>query len=225
MKYVCIIAIFLVGLTVVPEAVVAQKLSRKERKRLKKEQKKRLKELKKMSAADFQKQQEQNKELAAKASELESQLTSAKNELSKKDAEVKQVKDQVRSLQDELQQAKAEAGAAQENVPVSTNENEDAEYNQGLVFRVQIAAYQNQDLSGYDTSENFMAEDGDDGHQKYTLGNFRDYWEADKFKKYMRAMGVKDAWIIPYRDGGRVPIKDVLEDLRSNNPSSTTSVN
>jgi len=225
MKYVCIVALFLISLTVVPEVVVAQKLSKKERKRLKKEQKKRLKELKKMNPADFQKQQDQNKELAAKASELESELTSAKNELSQKDAKVKQVKDQVRRLQDELQQAKAEASAAQDNVPVAVSTSGDTEYNQGLVFRVQIGAYQNQDLSNYDTSENFTAEDGDDGKQKYTLGNFRDYWEADKFKKYLRAMGVKDAWIIPYRDGGRVPIKDVLEDLRSTNPASTTSVN
>ncbi|MEM6844754.1 MAG: Ezrin/radixin/moesin family protein [Bacteroidota bacterium] len=223
MKYVCIIALFLVGLTVTPELVVAQKLSKKERKRLKKEQKQRLKELKKMNPADFQKQQDQAKELAAKASELESELTSAKNDLSQKDSEIKQMKDQVRRLQDELQQAKAAASAAQENVPVATEG--DTEYNQGLVFRVQIGAYQNQDLSSYDTSENFTAENGDDGKQKYTLGNFRDYWEADKFKKYLRGMGVKDAWIIPYRDGGRVPIKDVLEDLRSSNPSSTTSAN
>ncbi len=223
MKYVCIIALFLVGLTVIPETILAQELSKKERKRLKKEQKKRLKELKKMSAADFQKQQDKTKELAAKASELESQLTSTKNDLSQKDSEIKQMKDQVRRLQDELQQAKAEASSAQENVPVTTSG--DTEYNQGLVFRVQIGAYQNQDLSNYDTSENFTAENGDDGKQKYTLGNFRDYWEADKFKKYLRAMGVKDAWIIPYRDGGRVPIKDVLEDLRSNNPSSAASAN
>ncbi|WKN45172.1 Ezrin/radixin/moesin family protein [Tunicatimonas pelagia] len=224
MKYVCIVALFLVSLTVVPEVVMAQKLSKKERKRLKKEQKKRLKELKKMDPAAFREQQDKTKELAAKASELESELTSAKNELSQKDAEVKQVKDQVRRLQDELQQAKAEANAAQENVPVVAT-NGDAEYNQGLVFRVQIGAYQNQDLSNYDTSENFTEETAGNGVQQYTLGNFRDYWEADKFKKYLRAMGVKDAWIVPYRDGGRVPIKDVLEDLRSNNPSSAASVN
>jgi len=221
MKYACIIALFLFSITAVPEVAVAQKLSKKERKRLKKEKKKRLKELKKMSEADFQKQQEQTRELTAKASELEGELSSVKSQLDKKDSEVKQLKDQVRRLQEDLQQAKAEASTAQENVPMASS---DSEYNQGLVFRVQIGAYQNQDLSSYDTSENFTAEDGDDGKQKYTLGNFRDYWEADKFKKYLRAMGVKDAWIIPYRDGSRVPIKDVLEELRSN-PSSAASVN
>ena len=47
----------------------------------------------------------------------------------------------------------------------------------------------------------------------FTIGVFRDYWEADKFKKYMREMGVKDAWIVPFKDGVRVEIKDVLEGV------------
>ena len=225
MKYVCIIAIFLFSITVVAEVAVAQELTKKERKRLKKEQKKRLKELKSMNPADFQKKEEEAKEFAAKASELEGELSSAKSQLDQKNTEVNQLKDQVRRLQEDLQRARSDASnaqaQAQENVPMASS---DAEYNQGLVFRVQIGAYQNQDLSNYDTSENFTEETTDDGTQRYTLGNFRDYWEADKFKKYLRVMGVKDAWIVPYRDGGRVPIKDVLEDLRSNQ-SSAASVN
>ena len=35
----------------------------------------------------------------------------------------------------------------------------------------------------------------------------------DKIKKYMRDMGVKDAWIVPFKDGQRVDIKDVLEGV------------
>lgn len=220
MKYTCIIALFLFSLVTVPEVAVAQKLSKKERKQLKKEKKKRLKELKSMSATDFQKQQDQTQELTAKANELEGELSSAKSQLEAKDTEVKQLKDEVRRLQSDLQDSQKTSGE-QENVPMASS---DSEYDQGLIFRVQIGAYQNQDLSNYDTSENFTEESNGSGTQLYTLGNFRDYWEADKFKKYLRAMGVKDAWIVPYRDGGRVPIKDVLEDLRSNS-SSAAAVN
>ena len=46
-----------------------------------------------------------------------------------------------------------------------------------------------------------------------TIGIFRDYWEADTFKKYLREMGVKDAWIVPFKDNVRVEIKDVLEGV------------
>ena len=44
-----------------------------------------------------------------------------------------------------------------------------------------------------------------------------------RFKKYMREMGVKDAWIVPYRDGERVEIKDVLEGVVSDKPAGTAN--
>ena len=39
---------------------------------------------------------------------------------------------------------------------------------------------------------------------------FRDYWQADKFKKELRAMGLKDAFVVAFQDGARVPLKTVL---------------
>ena len=213
MKYLCIITLFVMSLAVIPETVVAQKLSKKERKRLKKEQKKRLKQLKKMDAADFQAQQDEQKELMTKANELESELSSVKSELSQKDGQVKQLEEKVRKLEKDLTEAKAMPAEQEQNVPMATSE--DGQYDQGLVFRVQIGAYQNRSLAEYDTSENFTEENGPNNMQMYTLGNFRDYWEADKFKKYLRGMGVKDAWIVPYEDGQRRPIKEVLEQLRN----------
>ena len=91
----------------------------------------------------------------------------------------------------------------------------------GVVFKVQIGAFRNKDLSKYfDNNENFSGENADD-LQKITLGQFRDYWEADTFKKYLREMGVKDAWIVPYKDGVRVPIKDVLEGVVANSPADS----
>ena len=111
MKYLCIIMLFAISLAIVPETVMAQELSKKERKRLKKkqkkEQKKRLKELKKMSAADFQAQQNKQKELMTKASELENELSSAKSKLSEKDGAVKQLEDKVQKLEKALTEAKA----------------------------------------------------------------------------------------------------------------------
>ena len=43
--------------------------------------------------------------------------------------------------------------------------------------------------------------------------NFPTEKQADTFKKYLREMGVKGAWIVAYKDGKRVPIKDVLEGV------------
>ena len=84
---------------------------------------------------------------------------------------------------------------------------------EGVVFKVQIGAFRNRDLQKYlNNSRNFTGEVDEDGVKKYTLGFFADYWEADNFKKYMRELGVNDAWIVTYKQGKRVPIKDVLEN-------------
>lgn len=83
----------------------------------------------------------------------------------------------------------------------------------GRVFKVQIGYFRNKDLSKYfNNHKNFSGEVDPDGSRKYTLGVFRDYWEADNFKKYLREMGVKDAWVVSYKNGKRVNIKDALEN-------------
>ena len=90
------------------------------------------------------------------------------------------------------------------------------EFNTGIVFRVQIGAFKRKDLSSYfNNNPNFGGEVGKDPNdpQRITIGIFRSYWEADTFKRYMRDMGVKDAWIASYRDGKRVEIKDVLDAI------------
>ena len=85
---------------------------------------------------------------------------------------------------------------------------------QGVTFKVQIGAFKNKDLTKYfENNKNFSGDVDSDGTKKYTLGYFNEYWEADTFKKYLREMGVKDAWIVPYKEGKRLNIKDVLEGV------------
>ena len=63
----------------------------------------------------------------------------------------------------------------------------------------------------FENNKNFSGEVDEDGTKKYTLGEFTDYWEADRFKKYLREMGVKDAWIVAYKDKKRLNMKEFLE--------------
>jgi hypothetical protein len=87
-----------------------------------------------------------------------------------------------------------------------------SEKTKGVVFKVQIGTFKNKDLSKYfENNKNFSGEVDEDGTKKYTLGEFTDYWEADRFKKYLREMGVKDAWIVAYKDKKRLNMKEVLE--------------
>jgi hypothetical protein len=89
-------------------------------------------------------------------------------------------------------------------------------YIKGLVFKVQIGAYKKRDLGdvleGEGPKEVFEQERSA-GINMYTLRHFRDYWKANQFKKELRAMGLKDAWIVAFKDGKRIPLKDVLQEI------------
>ena len=203
MKKFTTLFILILGLAVSFDAM--SQLSKKE----KKEWKKRVKSL----------TAEQYKSLIDENKGLKSQIAKLNDELSTNDAANKERKDQIAQYEAQMKEMRKQmatnAKKAKEGVTTSrssmTKKRPDVK---GIAFKVQIGAFQNKDLSKYlDKSDSFFGEVGEDGLMRYTLGVFRDYWEADTFKKYMREMGVSDAWIISYRDGVRVPIKEVLENI------------
>jgi outer membrane murein-binding lipoprotein Lpp len=150
-------------------------------------------------------------------STLTAQVKQLQSSISDKDARIAELEDQLSQIRGQLTAARAEIAQLKEAGPVINP----MDFSKGVVFKVQIGAFKNKDLSKYfDNNPNFGGEaaGGEKAEQKLTIGIFRDYWEADTFKKYMREMGVKDAWIVPYRDGQRVEIKDVLEGVVGDKP-------
>ncbi len=140
-------------------------------------------------------------------SALKTQVSTLNKQVSDKNTRIAELEDQLSRMRGELTSAKAELAQLKESpAPM--------DFSRGVIFKVQIGAFKNKDLSKYfNNNPNFGGEAVEKGEQKFTIGIFRDYWDADKFKKYMREMGVKDAWIVPYKDGVRVEIKDVLEGV------------
>jgi TolA-binding protein len=162
--------------------------------------------MKKMDPEEFKGMFEENSALRGQVNSLKGQVSSLQSRISDKDAKITELTDEIRELENQLTTAQAQPAPVEANTTVTSEA--------GVVFKVQIGAFRNKDLSKYfENHENFSGETDPDGVQKVTLGIFRDYWEADTFKKYLREMGVKDAWIVPYKDGTRVPMKDVLEGV------------
>ena len=181
-------------------AVDAQ-LSKKERKEWKKK-------LKKTSPEQFKRMYDENASLKQEVSSLQGQLSTLQNNLGEKEAQVAELSEKNQTLEARI----AEIQSAMESKQAEESENKVDD--SGVVFKVQIGAFRNKDLSKYfNNSPNFSGETDDEGLQHITLGHFRDYWKADTFKKYLREMGVNDAWIVPYKDGQRVEMKDVLEGV------------
>jgi TolA-binding protein len=208
-----LILLFCLALTFSTSATFAQ-LSKKE----KKEWKKKAKEYGK--APSNLKQLVEDKQAADnQVSSLNQKNNQLQSTIANKDARIAELEDQLSQMRGQLSATRAELAQLKE-APAANS----MDFSRGVVFKVQIGAFKNKNLAKYfENNPNFGGEIKEGEPQKITIGIFRDYWEADTFKKYMREMGVKDAWIVPYRDGQRVEIKDVLEGVLSEKPAQTSA--
>jgi vacuolar-type H+-ATPase subunit I/STV1 len=174
----------------------------------KKEWKKKAKEYAKQPA-NLKQLTEEKQNADNQVAELNRKISEMQSAMSNKDSRIAELEDQLSQLRGQLTAARAEIAQLKETPVINP-----MDFSKGVVFKVQVGAFKNKDLSKYfDNNPNFGGEVKENEPQRVTIGIFRDYWEADQFKKYMREMGVKDAWIVPYRDGQRTEIKDVLENV------------
>jgi len=203
----------------IQQAAMAQ-LSKEEMKQWKRQAKsyvkdpeslKKLGEAKATSDSEVRQLKSDNKLLTEDLSKKDEQISELEELISRVRVDAAVTKAELEKLKAGMGQGQAitAKGAADKKSVGSKN----TDWATGVVFKVQIGAFRNKDLSKYfDNNPNFGGEAGKEptDPQRINLGLFRDYWEADAFKKYLREMGVKDAWIVPYRDGIRVEIRDVL---------------
>ncbi|GEO23901.1 SPOR domain-containing protein [Cyclobacterium qasimii] len=137
---------------------------------------------------------QENATLTEKSAHLEQKITS-------KEGEIDRLARQVMDLSTQRNQA------SNGNLESITDE-----WQSGVVFKVQLAAFDELDLRDLTENGSDLKIIDEEGYIKYVLGQFRDYKMADQFKKKLRRIGVKEAWIVPYKDGKRVALKEVLSE-------------
>lgn len=176
-------------------------------KALKKEWAKKMKE---MDPLAFKKLVEENEQMKGDIAAKTSTISDLQNNLARTSEDLKKMEGDYTGYRSSVQTATAPS-KNETDATAPTSENRERLF-KAVVFKVQIGAFKNRDLRKYfENNKNFSGDVDPDGIKKYTLGYFNDYWEAETFKKYLRDMGVKDAWIVPYKNGQRVNIRDVLE--------------
>ncbi len=210
MKNIALILMFFIGIaSVVDNDAFAQKKRKKKKgKKAKNEKKEWKKKMKKVDPLDFKAMTEKLSSLQKENSALRSQVNNFDQEKAQLNAQIAEKNEQVAQLQEELSDAQSTM-SKESNTATAMGDGED--WSQGVVYRVQIGAFRNKDLTQFQNTGNFWMEDRD-GLKKYTIANFRDYNEASTFKDYMREMGVKDAWIVSYEDNIRKDINEVLDN-------------
>jgi trehalose-6-phosphate synthase len=91
---------------------------------------------------------------------------------------------------------------------------EASERQEGVFFEVQIGAFEHFDLEKYKEQLAALKSESVDQMDKYTLGKFRKYSDAQNFKRDIEKMGIQGAFIVGKIDGQRAEISDAVKASR-----------
>jgi len=177
-------------------------------KQLKKEWKKKAKEYVKNPLALKAREESYQKQIQDRDRQIE-ELQRRNRELAE---QLAQLEDQMRarqysfdSLQSEVIRLKAayEAEKKQARLDVMP----------GLVFKVQIGAFRLFDMRKYAQDNPFFEAEALGDINRYTVGRFRSLELAEAFQKDLKRLGIRDAWVVPFKDGVRITMKEAKEIL------------
>lgn len=80
----------------------------------------------------------------------------------------------------------------------------------GVLFAIQIGAYKDLDLSNYKDNMLGLKQDTYDSINQFTLGEFIQYEEAQRFLTIVQHMGFEHAHIMSFKNGYRIRLENAL---------------
>ncbi|MEZ4791068.1 MAG: hypothetical protein R2811_13735 [Flavobacteriales bacterium] len=86
----------------------------------------------------------------------------------------------------------------------------------GIVFKVQIGAFRSPiSESVFNDMTPVMGEHTSNGFIRYTAGLFTGFQQAARAKDRVRDRGYRDAFVVAYRDGVRIPLGEAMREARA----------
>jgi hypothetical protein len=202
-----IAAVMLVSLLTVPMALQAQEeLSREEAR----EWKQRAREYRRNPAA-LKALTESAQDCENRTSGLVTENNQLKASLANKDVLLSNYEAQIADLNQRLLAAQSAGPATQPSQPSQpTGPLPTDEVLMGVVFRVQLGAFQQTQMEDELITNPNLAVEESNGVQKIVVGQFRRYANAKALRDRLRQMGASDAWIVCYNDGQRISVEEAL---------------
>ena len=157
-----------------------------------------------VSSKKYNAVQEQRNDLAQDLNACEQQNDNLQASISDLQNDIAEMEETER----QLMAAKATISTLSERV-----ENCEYEMTDGVVFKVQIGAYNEKEIPReLDQSANLDIE-GTGDMDKIVVGQFREFYKADALQAHLRDIGVEGAWIVAYEDGQRVDLEKVTDTI------------
>jgi cell division protein FtsB len=80
-----------------------------------------------------------------------------------------------------------------------------------LLYKVQIGAFKSFALDGYIQPNKSILEKDESGFKKYSLGSFTNYKDALKFKKEVKRLGFRKAFLVVEYKGQKINVKEGIK--------------
>ena len=162
-------------------------------------------------------------EIKNKYSELKK--TNKKHKKKEKFIEIKQVKKKRKTVEKEIASVKIKLKKINKLISKDNlKNNEDFVFDgsinnvktilissEGLIYKVQIGAYKNKISKDIFKGLSPVYEDPYADGVKYSVGAFKKLLYAKQAKKYVVDLGLKDAFIVAYFDGKRIPVNKAIK--------------
>ncbi|MBL4715474.1 MAG: hypothetical protein JKX95_02475 [Bacteroidia bacterium] len=201
------------------------KALKKNKKAFIKGQKKIVKSYKKLTPEEIVNLQEELDARTGAIERLESELSTCKRNSLSLTNEVNTIKAQLDRALSDITELKASPtvavdgetpGSDQPQEVSSTSSSGQAPITsiEGIVFKVQLGAYQQFDLGKQEIAGQPIEVDNASGWKKYTAGAFGNYAGANEFKEQVYELGMTDAFIVAYKDGVRIDMQSAIQGSR-----------
>lgn len=93
----------------------------------------------------------------------------------------------------------------------------------GVVFSVQVGIVERQEVAHKFAKSAILVKDASSGTTRVMMGAFRNFASADVLKEQMRELGIKDAWVVAYKDGQRISISTAMAAAKGTAAAITAS--
>lgn len=156
-----------------------------------------------------------DKKKRMKKSEMRDAIADYEKEVESLKEEIESLKNDNESLEEDL--ADANLALAEQEAKAQEAMTKAAPYVSDrmpteVYFKIQMGAYEELDLRNYFKAGKVLETETVEGElKKYVVGEFDNFESAKKFQNDLRKLGVKDAWLVPYKNQRRISDEEASE--------------
>lgn len=152
------------------------------------------------------KQVKQEQVIEAAVQPFKDKTADLEAEIAKLNAEKKQLVNELNVLNEENKALQKEA------MMMAKTDLESPKIPEGLSFKIQLGAY-NANIVSFFQDQKKLETENVAGKNKYVIGYFESFEQAKNAEKDFKKLGIRDAWLVPYKNGFRISDADANNEL------------